>query len=73
MTAAIVRTTTVTGSTGTASTLSFTTAPPVTYADWKPTTGYTINAGANSPKVAVYDDFFSVARTGTPDMGAVQP
>ena len=49
---------------------SFTTTPPLTYADWKPTTGYTINAGAIVP---VYDDFFGLQRIGTFDMGAVQP
>jgi hypothetical protein len=50
---------------------NFTTTPPLTYADWKPAVGsYAIDAGAIVP---VYDDFFGIQRTGTPDMGAVQP
>lgn len=46
------------------------TMPPTTLAQWKPTSGYGINGGTYVP---VYEDFFNVQRTGTMDMGAVNP
>lgn len=49
---------------------NFTTTPPVTVADWRPTSGYAVNTGVQVP---VYDDVLGVVRTGTFDMGALQP
>jgi hypothetical protein len=46
------------------------TVPPVAYADWKAASGYSIDGGTYVP---VFDDFFGAARTGTYDMGAVNP
>lgn len=46
------------------------TIPPVNYVDWKATSGYSINGGTYVP---VFDDFNGAARTGTYDIGAVNP
>ena len=57
--------------TGVTTNPNFTTTPPATYADYKTTSGYTINGGTT---IAVYDDFFGAQRTyPTADMGAVNP
>ena len=48
----------------------FTIPPTTTLTTWKPTSGYGINGGTYVP---VHDDFFLAQRTGTPDMGAVNP
>lgn len=47
------------------------TVPPTsTFTTWKATSGYSIDGGTYAP---VFDDFFGAARTGTYDMGAVNP
>jgi len=48
----------------------FTIPPTTTLTTWKPTTGYGINGGTY---VKVFDDFFTATRTGTYDLGAVNP
>lgn len=47
---------------------NFTTTPPVTTADFKPTTGYAIGGGASVP---VWSDFSLVTEPPTRDIGAV--
>lgn len=49
----------------------FTATPPTTPAEYRPTVGsYAIDGGTIVP---VWSDFFTAARTGTYDMGAVNP
>lgn len=48
----------------------YTIPPTTTFNTWKATSGYSINGGNYAP---VFDDFFGAARTGTYDMGAVNP
>lgn len=54
-----------------ATTPGFTIPPTTTLTTWKPTTGYGINGGTYV--AGAYEDFFLAQRTGTPDMGAVNP
>jgi len=50
---------------------NFTATPPVTLADWRPTSGYAVDGGATVP---VLRDFNNASRVGgTYDMGAVLP
>ena len=54
-----------------ATTPNFAATPPVSYADYRPTTGYAVNGGTTIP---VYDDFNGLARIyPTADIGAVTP
>lgn len=63
--------TNTTDGTGVTTNPNFTATPPVTYADWKPTSGYAVNGGTTVP---VFDDFFGVERVyPTADIGAVSP
>ena len=49
---------------------NFTATPPVAYSDWKPTSGYAVNGGTPVP---VVKDFLNATRSGTFDIGALQP
>jgi hypothetical protein len=42
--------------------------PPISMTDWKPTSGYAVGSGVAVP---VWDDFFTIPRTGAYDIGAV--
>lgn len=53
-----------------ATTPGFTIPPTTTLTTWTPTTGYGINGGTY---VSVFEDFFNATRTGTYDMGGVNP
>jgi hypothetical protein len=48
----------------------FTTNPPTQPSHWQPTSGYAVDGGFPVP---VFSDFFAAPRSGTYDLGAVNP